>query len=539
MIEINGKSVYNASAMGKLHFYHKKEKSIIRKHTEASENEKSRFLEAIKVAAGELEALYKKALSEVGESNAEIFKIHQLMLEDKDFQDNIINIINSQKTNAEYAVAKTSDIFSTMFENMEDDYMRARSTDIKDISNRIIRILSNEAEDIAAFSEPYIIVANDLTPSETVRLDKEKLLGIVIFGGSLTSHTAILARTMNIPAIINAESLDKKYEGETAIIDGYSGTVYITPDENTIEAYKERKKLDEERRKRLEALKGKPNISKSGKSILVYANIGRTEDAVSAVANDAGGIGLFRSEFLYLESKSFPTEDTQFYAYKSVLEKMGSKRVIIRTLDIGADKKIDYFKLPEEENPALGYRAIRFCLKNKDVFKTQLKALFRASVYGNLAIMLPMITSLNEVLMTKELINYVKKELKNDGIAFKDNIEIGIMIETPAAAIISDILAKEVDFFSLGTNDLTQYILAADRQNGAVQDYYNTHHEAVLRIIEYVADIAHKNGIWIGICGELASDLTLTELFLKYGIDELSVSPSYVLQLREKIINAE
>lgn len=539
MIEINGKSVYNASAMGKLHFYHKKEKSIIRKHTEASENEKSRFLEAIKVAADELEALYKKALSEVGESNAEIFKIHQLMLEDKDFQDNIINIINSQKTNAEYAVAKTSDIFSTMFENMEDDYMRARSTDIKDISNRIIRILSNEAEDIAAFSEPYIIVANDLTPSETVRLDKEKLLGIVIFGGSPTSHTAILARTMNIPAIINAESLDMKYEGETAIIDGYSGTVYITPDENTIEAYKERKKLDEERRKRLEALKGKPNISKSGKSILVYANIGRPEDAVSAVVNDAGGIGLFRSEFLYLESKSFPTEDTQFYAYKSVLEKMGSKRVIIRTLDIGADKKIDYFKLPEEENPALGYRAIRFCLKNKDVFKTQLKALFRASVYGNLAIMLPMITSLNEVLMTKELINYVKKELKNDGIAFKDNIEIGIMIETPAAAIISDILAKEVDFFSLGTNDLTQYILAADRQNDAVQDYYNTHHEAVLRIIEYVADIAHKNGIWIGICGELASDLTLTELFLKYGIDELSVSPSYVLQLREKIINAE
>lgn len=539
MIEINGKSVYNASAMGKLHFYHKKEKSIIRKHTEASENEKSRFLEAIKVAADELEALYKKALSEVGESNAEIFKIHQLMLDDKDFQDNIINIINSQKTNAEYAVAKTSDIFSTMFENMEDDYMRARSTDIKDISNRIIRILSNEAEDIAVFSEPYIIVANDLTPSETVRLDKEKLLGIVIFGGSPTSHTAILARTMNIPAIINAESLDMKYEGETAIIDGYSGTVYITPDENTIEAYKERKKLDEERRKRLEALKGKPNISKSGKSILVYANIGRPEDAVSAVVNDAGGIGLFRSEFLYLESKSFPTEDTQFYAYKSVLEKMGSKRVIIRTLDIGADKKIDYFKLPEEENPALGYRAIRFCLKNKDVFKTQLKALFRASVYGNLAIMLPMITSLNEVLMTKELINYVKKELKNDGIAFKDNIEIGIMIETPAAAIISDILAKEVDFFSLGTNDLTQYILAADRQNGAVQDYYNTHHEAVLRIIEYVADIAHKNGIWIGICGELASDLTLTELFLKYGIDELSVSPSYVLQLREKIINAE
>ena len=537
MTEINGKSVYNAVAMGKLHFHKKKEKSIKRTHINDAESEKQRFFEAVRVAEAELEDLYNKALQEVGEANAEIFKIHQMMLEDGDYQDSIINITTSQMVNAEYAVAKTSDIFSATFENMDDEYMKARGADVIDISNRILKVLCNECEEISNFSEPYIIVADDLTPSETVQLDKDKLLGIVTFNGSPTSHTAILARTMNIPAIINTGRIDERFEGETAIIDGFSGTLYITPDEYTYEEYKRRKAIDDEHNKMLEKLKGRPNITKSGKEILVYANIGRPEDVASVISNDAGGIGLFRSEFLYLEADNYPTEDEQFFAYKSVLEKMGTKRVIIRTLDIGADKKIDYFNLPDEENPAMGYRAIRLCLKNKEMFKTQLRALYRASIYGKLAIMFPMIISKKEVLMIKDLIKDVKNDLDKDGIAYKDDVETGIMIETPAAAIISDILAKEVDFFSLGTNDLTQYTLATDRQNNYIQSYYDPHHEAVLRLIKHTADNAHKNGIWVGICGELASDLSLTETFINYGIDELSVSPSYVLKLREKILS--
>ena len=537
MTEINGKSVYNAVAMGKLHFHKKKEKSIKRTHINDAESEKQRFFEAVRVAEAELEDLYNKALQEVGEANAEIFKIHQMMLEDGDYQDSIINITTSQMVNAEYAVAKTSDIFSATFENMDDEYMKARGADVIDISNRILKVLCNECEEISNFSEPYIIVADDLTPSETVQLDKDKLLGIVTFNGSPTSHTAILARTMNIPAIINTGRIDERFEGETAIIDGFSGTLYITPDEYTYEEYKRRKAIDDEHNKMLEKLKGRPNITKSGKEILVYANIGRPEDVASVISNDAGGIGLFRSEFLYLEADNYPTEDEQFFAYKSVLEKMGTKRVIIRTLDIGADKKIDYFNLPDEENPAMGYRAIRLCLKNKEMFKTQLRALYRASIYGKLAIMFPMIISKKEVLMIKDLIKEVKNDLDKDGIAYKDDVETGIMIETPAAAIISDILAKEVDFFSLGTNDLTQYTLATDRQNNYIQSYYDPHHEAVLRLIKHTADNAHKNGIWVGICGELASDLSLTETFINYGIDELSVSPSYVLKLREKILS--
>ncbi len=537
MTEINGKSVYNAVAMGKLRFHKKKEKSIKRTHINDAESEKQRFFEAVRVAEAELEDLYNKALQEVGEANAEIFKIHQMMLEDGDYQDSIINITTSQMVNAEYAVAKTSDIFSATFENMDDEYMKARGADVIDISNRILKVLCNECEEISSFSEPYIIVADDLTPSETVQLDKDKLLGIVTFNGSPTSHTAILARTMNIPAIINTGKIDERFEGETAIIDGFSGTLYITPDEYTYEEYKRRKAIDDEHNKMLEKLKGRPNVTKSGKEILVYANIGRPEDVASVISNDAGGIGLFRSEFLYLEADNYPTEDEQFFAYKSVLEKMGTKRVIIRTLDIGADKKIDYFNLPDEENPAMGYRAIRLCLKNKEMFKTQLRALYRASIYGKLAIMFPMIISKKEVLMIKDLIKEVKNDLDKDGIAYKDDVETGIMIETPAAAIISDILAKEVDFFSLGTNDLTQYTLATDRQNNYIQSYYDPHHEAVLRLIKHTTDNAHKNGIWIGICGELASDLTLTETFIDFGIDELSVSPSLVLKLREKIIN--
>lgn len=539
MIEINGKSVYNSIAMGKLHFYKREEKLIKRTHIENIDEEIKRFLDALKTAQDELEVLYEKALSEVGEANAEIFKIHQMMLEDEDFKDSVINITSSQMVNIEYAVAKTSDIFSSTFSNMEDEYMKARSADVIDISNRILKILCGECDKKDDFCEPYIIVADDLTPSETVQLDKEKLLGIITFSGSPTSHTAILARTMNIPAIINTGKIDERYEGELAVIDGFSGALYITPDENTIKEYKSRKAAEDEHNKMLEELKGKPNTTKSGKSILLYANIGRPDDVASVISNDAGGIGLFRSEFIYLESNNYPTEDEQFFSYKSVLEKMGTKRVIIRTLDIGADKKIDYFNLPDEENPAMGYRAIRLCLKNKEMFKTQLRALFRASIYGNLAIMFPMIISKKEIIMIKDLVKEVKNDLDRDGIAYKDNVEIGIMIETPAAAIISDILAKEVDFFSLGTNDLTQYTLAADRQNNFIQSYYDSHHEAVLRLIKYVTDSAHKNGIWVGICGELATDMTLTETFLEYGIDELSVPPSYVLKLREVIRNIE
>lgn len=539
MTEINGKGIYNGVAMGKLYFCEKPESSVKRKHIKDTKKEEERIFSAIEKAGAELDELYSKALPEVGEANAEIFKIHQMMLEDPDYIDSIKNIINSQKVNAEYAVAKTSEIFYQTFSSMEDEYMKARSSDVRDISNRLITILEGTKIKKEKFSEPYIIAADDLTPSETVQLDKEKLLGIVTFGGSPTSHTAILARTMNIPAIIGTGKIDLRYDGETAVLDGSSGTLYITPDENIINDYKKRKKADEEQNRLLEKLKGQKNITKSGREIMLYANIGRPEDTANVIYNDAGGIGLFRSEFLYLESETYPSEDKQFAAYKSVLEKMGSKRVIIRTLDIGADKKTDYFNLPSEENPAMGFRAIRICLKNKDLFKTQLRALLRASVYGRLAIMFPMITSKEEIIKIKEILTEVKNDLEKDGIEYKKDVETGIMIETPAAAVISDILAPEVDFFSIGTNDLIQYTLAADRQNAFIESYYNSHHEAVFRLIRLIAENAHKNGIWVGICGELASDQTLTEDFIKWGIDELSVAPGYILKMREKILKIE
>lgn len=539
MTEINGKGIYNGVAMGKLYFCEKPESSVKRKHIKDTKKEEERIFSAIEKAGAELDELYSKALPEVGEANAEIFKIHQMMLEDPDYIDSIKNIINSQKVNAEYAVAKTSEIFYQTFSSMEDEYMKARSSDVRDISNRLITILEGTKIKKEKFSEPYIIAADDLTPSETVQLDKEKLLGIVTFGGSPTSHTAILARTMNIPAIIGTGKIDLRYDGETAVLDGSSGTLYITPGENIINDYKKRKKADEEQNRLLEKLKGQKNITKSGREIMLYANIGRPEDTANVIYNDAGGIGLFRSEFLYLESETYPSEDKQFAAYKSVLEKMGSKRVIIRTLDIGADKKTDYFNLPSEENPAMGFRAIRICLKNKDLFKTQLRALLRASVYGRLAIMFPMITSKEEIIKIKEILTEVKNDLEKDGIEYKKDVETGIMIETPAAAVISDILAPEVDFFSIGTNDLIQYTLAADRQNAFIESYYNSHHEAVFRLIRHTAENAHKNGIWVGICGELASDQTLTEDFIKWGIDELSVAPGYILKMREKILKIE
>lgn len=539
MTEINGKGIYNGVAMGKLYFCEKPESSVKRKHIKDTKKEEERIFSAIEKAGAELDELYSKALPEVGEANAEIFKIHQMMLEDPDYIDSIKNIINSQKVNAEYAVAKTSEIFYQTFSSMEDEYMKARSSDVRDISNRLITILEGTKIKKEKFSEPYIIAADDLTPSETVQLDKEKLLGIVTFGGSPTSHTAILARTMNIPAIIGTGKIDLRYDGETAVLDGSSGTLYITPGENIINDYKKRKKADEEQNRLLEKLKGQKNITKSGREIMLYANIGRPEDTANVIYNDAGGIGLFRSEFLYLESETYPSEDKQFAAYKSVLEKMGSKRVIIRTLDIGADKKTDYFNLPSEENPAMGFRAIRICLKNKDLFKTQLRALLRASVYGRLAIMFPMITSKEEIIKIKEILTEVKNDLEKDGIEYKKDVETGIMIETPAAAVISDILAPEVDFFSIGTNDLIQYTLAADRQNAFIESYYNSHHEAVFRLIRLTAENAHKNGIWVGICGELASDQTLTEDFIKWGIDELSVAPGYILKMREKILKIE
>lgn len=539
MTEINGKGIYNGVAMGKLYFCEKPESSVKRKHIKDTKKEEERIFSAIEKAGAELDELYSKALPEVGEANAEIFKIHQMMLEDPDYIDSIKNIINSQKVNAEYAVAKTSEIFYQTFSSMEDEYMKARSSDVRDISNRLITILEGTKIKKEKFSEPYIIAADDLTPSETVQLDKEKLLGIVTFGGSPTSHTAILARTMNIPAIIGTGKIDLRYDGESAVLDGSSGTLYITPDENIINDYKKRKKADEEQNRLLEKLKGQKNITKSGREIMLYANIGRPEDTANVIYNDAGGIGLFRSEFLYLESETYPSEDKQFAAYKSVLEKMGSKRVIIRTLDIGADKKTDYFNLPSEENPAMGFRAIRICLKNKDLFKTQLRALLRASVYGRLAIMFPMITSKEEIIKIKEILTEVKNDLEKDGIEYKKDVETGIMIETPAAAVISDILAPEVDFFSIGTNDLIQYTLAADRQNAFIESYYNSHHEAVFRLIRLTAENAHKNGIWVGICGELASDQTLTEDFIKWGIDELSVAPGYILKMREKILKIE
>ena len=539
MIEINGKSVYNALGMGKLYFYKRAVSRTRRIHIKNEEDEINRFRTARDTAICELQQLYERALADVGEEGALIFQIHQLMLEDEDYCRAIESEISTHSINCEYAICIISDQFAAGFSSMDDEYMQARAADVNDICTRLINIINETADLAPVFSEPVIIVADDLSPSETIQLDKNKILGFVTFGGSQTSHTAILARTMNIPAIIDTGEIDSCHDGEIAILDGHSGILYINPDEDKIADYKIRKQLSNERQKELDALKGMADETKSGQKINIYANIGSPEDVDAVLESDAGGIGLFRSEFIYLEKNDFPTEEEQFLKYKEVAEKMNGKKVIIRTLDIGADKKIDYFNLPNEENPALGYRAIRICLGQQDIFKIQLRAILRASAFGNLSIMFPMIISVNEVRQVKAILEETKSELRAENIPFNENIETGIMIETPAAAIICDMLAPEVDFFSIGTNDLTQYTLAIDRQNHNLEQFYDPHHPAILRLIKNVTDTAHRFGKWVGICGELGSDLSLTQEFLRMGMDELSVSPSYVLKLREKIRNTD
>ena len=537
MKKYSGKGVYGAIAIGKISVLKKNDAAVTRVHVEDAAAEKARAEKAKQAAAEQLQAIHDKALKEVGEANAQIFEIHIMMLEDEDYNESIANIIDTQQVNAEYAVAVTSDNFAEMFAAMDDAYMQARSADVRDISNRIIANLTGTADSSAESCDSMIVCADDLAPSETVALDKDKVLAFVTAHGSSNSHTAILARNMNIPAVIGMgdEFLTEISSGTPAIVDGYTGTVIVDPDEATVAEYTAKRTSDEEKKRLLQELKGKENVTVDGRKINIYANISGIDNIGAVLLNDAGGIGLFRSEFLYLENSDFPTEEQQFHAYKRVLESMAGKKVIIRTLDIGADKQVGYFGLKKEENPALGYRAIRICLTRPEIFKTQLRALYRASVYGNLGIMFPMITSVKEVERIKEICEEVKAELRSDGIEYSDKIELGIMIETPAAALISDRLAPMVDFFSVGTNDLTQYTLACDRQNPDIEEFIDTHHEAILRLIEMSAENAHKNGAWIGICGELAADTTLTERFLRMGIDELSVSPSFVLKVRDAV----
>lgn len=532
-----GKGVYGAIAVGKISVYKKNDETIKRYRIENTVSEKMRLNEAKTAAREQLEEIYEKAKKEVGEMNAKIFEIHMMLLDDEDYNDSIINIIETQKVNAEYAVAVTSDNFFQMFADMKDTYMQERAADVKDISDRIIKNLNGANKSEQCMNEEMIICAEDLAPSETVALDKNRVLAFVTAYGSSNSHTAILARNMNIPAVVGAgeEFFGAVKNGDEAIVNGYTGEIFINPDKMTMEKFLAKQKEDEEKKRLLQELKGKENITLDGKKINIFANIGSTSNIGEVLLNDAGGIGLFRSEFLYLEKETYPTEEEQFLVYKQVLESMAGKKVIIRTLDIGADKKVDYFGLKQEENPALGYRAIRICLTQPEIFKTQLRALYRASVYGNLGIMFPMITSVSEVECILKICDEVKTELKEQGAEYSDSTELGLMIETPAAAIISDKLAPMVDFFSIGTNDLTQYTLACDRQNSDVEKFCNTHHEAILRLIEYSAENAHKYGLWVGICGELAADTALTETFLRMGIDELSVSPAYVLKLRETV----
>lgn len=540
MITLKGKSVFGGVAIGKIAFYKRKEQQIKRIHIEDTEAEIRRFEEAKKTAVGQLKDLHEKALANVGEANAMIFEIHQMMLEDLDYNESIHNIITTQEVNAEYAVGTTADNFAAMFAAMDDAYMQGRAADVKDVSERLVAVLSGAGENSLHTDEPAIIAADDLVPSETVQLDKSKVLGFATMYGSSNSHTAILARTMSIPAVIGiGEGLLTDYDGKLAIIDGFAGCIYIDPDEETLTAMKKKQEEDLRQRELLNELKGKENVTKSGQKINLYANIGSISDIGLALKNDAGGVGLFRSEFLYLENETYPTEEQQFSVYKTAAENMAGKKVIIRTLDIGADKQVDYFNLDKEENPALGYRAIRICLTRTDIFKTQLRALLRASAFGQIAIMFPMITSVWEVKKIKEILEEVKDELREKGIVFREDIEIGIMIETPASVMISRELAKEVDFFSVGTNDLTQYTLAIDRQNLKLDLFYDPHHPAVLEMIRIAAENAHAEGKWIGICGELGADPELTETFLKMGIDELSVSPSMILPIRKRVREAE
>lgn len=537
MTVFKGKGVYGAIAIGKVSLFKRQAAEVRRVSVDDPKKEIERIEAAKQKAVEQLTAIHDKALKEVGEANAEIFDIHIMMLDDEDYNESIVSIIETQKVNAEYAVAVTSDNFAEMFASMDDAYMQARAADVKDISNRLIACLTDSGSSENSTAEMMIVCADDLAPSETVSLDKDRVLAFVTAFGSSNSHTAILARNMNIPAVIGLgeEFLSAVSDGDMMIVDGHTGDVYISPDEETVKSFEEKQAEDTRKKQLLQELKGKENITLDGRKINIYANIGGVGGIGAVLANDAGGIGLFRSEFLYLESEDYPTEEQQFQAYKKVLESMAGKKVIIRTLDIGADKQIDYFGLEKEDNPALGLRAIRICLTRPEIFRTQLRALYRASAYGNLGIMFPMITSVSEVEKCLAMCDEVKKELTADGIRIGENTEVGIMIETPAAAVISDRLAPLVDFFSVGTNDLTQYTLACDRQNAKLEAFADTHHEAVLRLIEMSAKNAHENGAWIGICGELAADLTLTEQFIRMGIDELSVSPPFVLPLREKV----
>ncbi|MGN0653613.1 MAG: phosphoenolpyruvate--protein phosphotransferase [Oscillospiraceae bacterium] len=532
-----GKGVYSAVAIGKISVFKRSDMEVKRIKIDNPDGEIERLENAKKKAVSELEKIYEKALKEVGEANAQIFEIHIMMIDDDDYNDAIREMITNQSVNAEYAVAVTADNFAEMFASMDDAYMQARSADVRDISNRIISCLGDNESSSSLSDEKVIICADDLAPSETVSLDKEKVLAFVTAHGSSNSHTAILARNMNIPAIIGVgdKFLSEIKDGDMAIADGFTGEFIVSPDDETKALYEKKQKDDEEKKALLQELKGKENVTLDGRKINVFANIGSVDNIGAVLLNDAGGIGLFRSEFLYLENNDYPTEEEQFKVYKRVLESMAGKKVIIRTLDIGADKQADYFNLDKEENPALGLRAIRLCLDRPEIFKTQLRALYRASVYGKLGIMFPMITSVWEVEEILALCDTVKDELKADGIDYSDSIELGIMIETPAAAVISDKLAPLVDFFSVGTNDLTQYTLACDRQNPRIERFCDTHHEAVLRLIEMAAKNAHAHNAWIGICGELAADTTLTETFLRMGIDELSVSPTFVLKVRDAV----
>ena len=532
-MRIEGKSVFGGVAMGRLSIYKKNDSIVRRTKISDTDAEIKRYEEASGKAKEQLAALYEKALKEVGESSAAIFEVHQMMLEDDDYQESITNMIQTQEVNAEYAVAVTGDNFSQMFAAMEDEYMKARAADVKDISNRVISVLQGAEDTVLDGNEPVILVAEDLAPSETVQLDKSLLLSFVTRYGSTNSHTAILARTMNIPALIGVD-YSEDIDGHYGIVDGFEGVLYVDPDEETKEKYRKKQEEEQEKARLLQELKGMPNITKDGREIKLYANIGGVGDVPSVLQNDAAGIGLFRSEFLYLETDTFPTEEDQFNAYRSVVQTMAGKKVIIRTLDIGADKQVDYFNLAKEENPAMGYRAIRICLEQPDIFKTQLRALYRASYYGNIFIMFPMIISVGEVKRIKEIVEEVKKELTEQGFAYGD-VELGIMIETPAAVWMTEELAKEVDFFSIGTNDLTQYTLAIDRQNPRLDAFYDAHHPAVLRAIQMTVENGHKGGAWVGICGELGADTELTETFLRMGVDELSVSPSRILAVRAAI----
>ena len=534
---IEGKSVYSGVAIGRLAIYHKADNQVKREKISDVEAELARFEEARNTAKEQLAGLYEKALKEVGEVNAAIFEVHQMMLDDLDYVESVTNMIQGQEVNAEYAVATTGDTLSEVFASMDDDYMRERAADVKDISNRVIAVLQGNGAGGLNADEPVILLADDLAPSETVQLDKSKVLSFVTRHGSTNSHTAILARTMNIPALIGID-YPEDAEGKMGIVDGYEGKLIIDPPVSVLETYQKRKEADEEKKRLLLELKGKENVTIDGTKINLYANIGSVADVASVLANDAGGIGLFRSEFLYLESSDYPTEEEQFAAYRKVAESMAGKKVIIRTLDIGADKQVDYFHLDKEDNPAMGYRAIRICLDRRDVFKTQLRALYRASYYGTISIMFPMIISVNEVKEIKKVIAEVKAELDEEKIPYKD-VEIGIMIETPAAVMMSEELAQEVDFFSVGTNDLTQYTLAIDRQNPKLDNIYDSHHPAILKMLKMIVDNGHKGGCWVGICGELGADTTLTETFLKMGFDELSVSPSMILKVRQEIRSIE